>query len=85
MAKMFKLLENELDMLFACFSGAHKTAKSIEAIADYILENDDLTQYTKEEIKLVKEFSQEIFNMGIRIEYEGEYIQKMKSKIVELY
>ena len=85
MAKMFKLLENELDMLFACLSGAHKTAKSVETIGDYILENDDKNKYTKEELHLVETISQDIFEMIIRIEAEGEKIQELKKKIVDLY
>ena len=85
MAKMFKLLENELDMLFSCLNGVHKTAESIETIADYILKNDDKKNYKKDEIKLVEDFAQKIFSMRIRIEGEGELIQRMKSEIVDLY
>ena len=85
MTKIFKLLENELDMLFAGINGVHKTAKSVETIADYILENDDKTNYTKGELDLVKEFAQEVFNMYQRFETEAESILKMRSKIIDLY
>ncbi len=36
MSKMFKLLENQLDMLYSCYNGAHKTAISAKGIAEYI-------------------------------------------------
>lgn len=83
--KMFKLLENELDILFFCLSQAYICTKNVETLSDYILENDDKTKYILEVINLVEEFSQEVFNMGLRIEMENEQIKKMKAKIVDLF
>ena len=52
--KMFKLLENELDILFFCLSQAYICTKNVETLSDYILENDDKTKYILEVINLVE-------------------------------
>ena len=85
MPKMFKLLENELGLLHSSYSKTFVFAKNIETFADYILEDDDKNNYTKDMINIVEKISQSIFQMSERIKIEQEYIEKIKKEIIELY
>ena len=85
MAKMFKLMENELDKVYASFSHVSACVKNVETLADYILENDDKNKYTLEMLNLTENLSQDMFRMGLRIEGECEKIEKIKNQIADLY
>lgn len=82
---MFKLLENELDMVYASLSYVCACIKNVETIADYILENDDKSKYTLETTKLTEDIALQSFTMGERIKTEQERITDIKKNIVELY
>ena len=85
MSKMFKLLENQLDMLFSCYNGSHKTAMSAQGIAEYILNHDEKDKYTKDELNLTKKISEKIDEFIFRLEVDGDNIKEIKSKILNLY
>lgn len=85
MSKMFKLMENELDTVFASLSYTRACIKNVETLADYILENDDKANYTEEMINIAEKLSQDMFNLNLKIESNQELIEGIKKKITKLY
>lgn len=82
---MFKLMENELDTVYASLNYTRACIKNVEALADFILEYDDKNNYTLEMIKITEEMAQDMFSFNLKIEANQEYIEKIKKKITELY
>lgn len=85
MAKMFKLLENELDTLNASLSHTRACIKNVESFADYILEDDDRGKYMLEMISITEKISQYMFGMDLKMKAEQEYIEQTKKKIADLF
>ena len=84
MALLFKLLENELDMVYSSLCQTYAYVKNIETFTEGIIEYDDKDKYTKEMISIIKDISQRISTMFEKIETEQEYIKEIKDKIVRL-
>lgn len=84
MTKMFKRLENELDMVHSSFSKTYAYAKNVETFAEYILEDDDRGKYTKDMIDLVEEIYARTEKIFDKITLEQDFIEKIKEKIVEM-
>ena len=85
MAKMFKLLENELDSLNASLSYTRACIKNVETIADYILENDDRNKYRLEMISMTEKILQYMFSMDLKMGAEQGYIEQTKKDIADMY
>ena len=85
MPNMFKLMENELDMVHSSFSKTHAYVTNVETFAEYILEDDDRHKYTKEMVEIIEDVHERISIMFDKITTEQEYIEKIKDKIVKLY
>ena len=83
MPKMYKLLENELDYTYAYISQVKTSLKNIESIAEYIIEYDAKSKYTKNELEIINKIPELAFRINMRMDCELEEIQKIKHKIVD--
>ena len=83
MPKMYKLLENELDCTHSYISQVKTALMNVESIAEYIIEYDEKSKYTKEELDMVNKILDLAFRMDTHMECEQEEIREIKHKIVE--
>ena len=76
-------MENELGLVYSHIRETCVSAENVDSLASFILENDDKSKYTKEELIFINNIKDDISAMSSRINNEGERILKIQKKIVD--